>query len=60
MNAVDYPGTHQPELYWLGFADGSSQPLKRGHVGMEVAKAAKYKVLHQTQSKLADEEKWRY
>lgn len=56
MNAVDYPRTHQLELYWLGFANGSLQPLKSKHVGTEVVKATEYKILNKTQSVLADKE----
>ena len=56
MNAVDYPRTHQLELYWLGFANGSLQPLKRKHVGTEVVTASEYKVIHKTLSELADHE----
>lgn len=53
-NAVDYPRTHQLEIYWLGFADGSLQPLKAQHVGTEVVKAKDYSELHATGCKEAD------
>ena len=56
MNAVDYPRTHQLELYWLGFADGSLADLKKLHVGTESVQAKDYKILHNTQSKLANAE----
>jgi len=45
-NAVDYPRTHQLELYWLGFADGSLTPLKKKHVGMESVSASDYQTFH--------------
>ncbi|HBI80474.1 MAG TPA: hypothetical protein DDY04_00630 [Bacteroidales bacterium] len=45
-NAVDYPRTHQLEMYWLGIANGSLSKLKEQHVGTEVVKAADYKQLH--------------
>ena len=45
-NAVDYPRTHQLELYWLGFTSGSLTPLKKKHVGTESVTAKEYKTLH--------------
>lgn len=45
-NAVDYPRTHQLELYWLGFASGSLVPLKKQHIGTENVYAKDYKELH--------------
>lgn len=45
-NAIDYPRTHQLEMYWLGIANGSLSKLKEQHVGTEVVKAADYKQLH--------------
>jgi len=45
-NAVDYPRTHQLEMYWLGIANGSLTPLKRKHVGTESVKAEEYRTLH--------------
>jgi DNA modification methylase len=47
-NAVDYPRTHQLEMYWLGFASGSLTPLKRKHVGTENVRAHEYNSLHKT------------
>lgn len=47
-NAVDYPRTHQLEIYWLGFADGSLQPLKAQHVGTEVVRSKEYSELQLT------------
>lgn len=45
-NAVDYPRTHQLEMYWLGLAEGSLISLKKQHIGTESVKAADYKKLH--------------
>lgn len=53
-NAVDYPRTHQLEIYWLGFASGSLQPLKKHHVGTEVVQATDYSILHKTGCRKAD------
>lgn len=47
-NAVDYPRTHQLEMYWLGIASGSLQTLKRRHVGTEVVRAQEYDRLQLT------------
>ncbi len=44
-NAVDYPRTHQLEMYWLGLADGSLAELKKQHIGTESVKADDYKKL---------------
>lgn len=46
VNAVDYPRTHQLELYWLGFESGSLTPLKKKHVGTEAVSVAEYSRLH--------------
>lgn len=46
VNAVDYPRTHQLELYWLGFASGSLVPLKRKHIGTENVPARLYNEFH--------------
>ncbi len=53
-NAVDYPRTHQLELYWLGLASGSLQPLKRLHVGTEAVCAKDYTIPHKTGCRAAD------
>ena len=53
-NAVDYPRTHQLEIYWLGFANGSLQPLKKQHVGTEAVTAKDYAELHKTGCEQAD------
>ena len=54
LNAVDYPRTHQLEIYWLGFVKGSLRDLKREHVGTEVVSAKDYKTLHLTGIDSAD------
>lgn len=54
VNAVDYPRTHQLEIYWLGFANGSLQPLKKHHVGTEAVYAKDYAELHKTACEQAD------
>ena len=54
LNAVDYPRTHQLEMYWLGFADGSLRDLKRKHVGTEVVRAKEYSELRKTGIESAD------
>lgn len=49
INAVDYPRTHQLEMYMLDLAP-PGQPLaeaKRAHIGTEVVRAADYQTLHQ-------------
>jgi len=53
-NAVDYPRTHQLEIYWLGFENGSLTPLKRQHVGTESVLLEDYKELHKLYIKEAD------
>lgn len=47
VNAVDYPRTHQLEMYWLGFAQDSLTPLKKQNVGTESVSATHYKVRHE-------------
>ncbi|MCY4160831.1 MAG: hypothetical protein OXE77_03090 [Flavobacteriaceae bacterium] len=54
VNAGDYPRTHQLELYWLGLAHGSLQPLKKRHVGTESVSVSDYKDLHLTGCHPAD------
>ena len=53
-NAVDYPRTHQLELYWLGFADGTLTPLKKKHVGTESVSSQDYRSRHQIGVAAAD------
>ena len=42
VNAVDYPRTHQLEMYWLELANGSLSPLKKKHIGTESVTANDY------------------
>ncbi len=53
-NAVDYPRTHQLEIYWLGIANGSLTPLKKKHVGTESVSVENYKNLHKINIPEAD------
>ncbi len=46
VNAVDYPRTHQLEIYWLELEKGSLTPLKKKHVGTESVSINQYKKLH--------------
>ena len=46
VNAVDYPRTHQLELYWLGIEQGSLSQLKKKHVGTEVVSVSQYSSFH--------------
>ena len=55
VNAVDYPRTHQLEIYWLGFSNGSLTPFKEKHIGTESVKATHYKNLHIIGEKFADD-----
>ena len=55
VNAVDYPRTHQLEIYWLGICQGSLTPLKRLHVGTESVLKDAYNHLHEIGDPLADE-----
>ncbi len=55
LNAVDYPRTHQLEMYWLGFENGSLRDLKSRHVGTEVVSAKDYMEFHKTGCAAADE-----
>ena len=45
INAVDYPRTHQLELYWLGLADPKKplSDMKRKYIGTEVVFKKDYK-----------------
>ena len=47
VNAVDYPRTHQLEMYWLGFAQDSLTALKKQNVGTESVSAQHYKLRHE-------------
>ncbi len=53
-NAVDYPRTHQLEMYWLGLANGSLTPMKKNHVGTECVSVDDYKTLHKINIEDAD------
>jgi len=55
VNAVDYPRTHQLEMYWLELVSGSLTPLKKKYIGTENVKAAEYKEFHTIGIKEADE-----
>lgn len=53
-NAVDYPRTHQLEMYWLGLASGSLSKIKETHIGTETVKVNDYKSLHSFGIELID------
>lgn len=55
LNAVDYPRTHQLEMYWLGLANGSLRDIKSRHVGTEVVFSHQYSTLHETGCASADQ-----
>ena len=46
VNAVDYPRTHQLEMYWLGFEQEALLTLKKQNVGTESVSASHYKTEH--------------
>jgi len=46
VNAVDYPRTHQLEIYWLEMENGSLTPLKKKHIGTESVTVKYYNTLH--------------
>lgn len=46
VNAVDYPRTHQLEMYWLDYAQESLIALKKQNVGTESVSAQHYKTEH--------------
>lgn len=54
VNAVDYPRTHQLEIYWLGIENGSLSLLKKQHVGTETVSSSEYQHLHKIGIKDAD------
>ncbi len=54
-NAVDYPRTHQLELYWLGFENGTLTPLKRKFVGTESVSSQDYQFRREIGVAEADE-----
>lgn len=46
INAVDYPRTHQLEMYWLGLlGDGPLSHVKRKYIGTETVYKAEYENL---------------
>lgn len=55
VNAVDYPRTHQLEMYWLGIENGSLVSLKKKHVGTEAVSSIEYQHLHKIGFKDADD-----
>lgn len=55
VNAIDYPRTHQLEMYWLGFAQDSLTALKKQNVGTESVSARDYKQKHKIGVPDADE-----
>jgi DNA modification methylase len=55
INAVDYPRTHQLELYWLGLCSNSLADLKKEHIGTESVYVKDYKKLHLIGVKELDE-----
>lgn len=55
VNAVDYPRTHQLEIYWLGFYEDSLIPLKKQQVGTETVAVKDYQILHKIDIDDADE-----
>ena len=48
INAVDYPRTHQLELYWLNLAKYPLSQMKREYIGTETVYKHEYKVLRHT------------
>ena len=55
VNAVDYPRTHQLEIYWLEIENGSLTPLKKKHIGTESVAVKFYNDLHLIDVKEADD-----
>ena len=55
INAVDYPRTHQLEMYWLGLlGDGPLSRLKRTYIGTETVYKEEYEHLKTTGYKTLD------
>lgn len=49
VNAVDYPRTHQLELYWLGLINGTPlSEIKRNYIGTETVYRSEYDEMQQT------------
>jgi len=55
VNAVDYPRTHQLEIYWLEIENGSLTPLKKKHIGTESVTVKYYNTFHSINIPEADE-----
>ena len=55
INAVDYPRTHQLELYWLGFYSDTLVNLKKRHIGTENVYVKDYKEFKRIGIRLLDE-----
>jgi DNA modification methylase len=55
INAVDYPRTHQLEMYWLGLlGDGPLSKVKRKYIGTETVYKNEYQELKRTGHKTLD------
>ena len=55
INAVDYPRTHQLEMYWLGLlGDGPLSKVKRKYIGTETVYKNEYQELQRTGYKTLD------
>jgi DNA modification methylase len=55
INAVDYPRTHQLEMYWLGLlGDGPLSRVKRKYIGTETVYKNEYQELKSTGHKTLD------
>lgn len=49
VNAVDYPRTHQLELYWLGLINGTPlSEMKRNYIGTETVYRREYDEMQQS------------
>lgn len=54
VNAVDYPRTHQLEIYWLDLAKDSLLELKKLQIGTETVYKKEYESLRRTGIDIAD------
>lgn len=55
INAVDYPRTHQLEMYWLGLlGDGPLSKVKRNYIGTETVYKDEYRELQVSGYKTLD------
>jgi DNA modification methylase len=49
INAVDYPRTHQLEMYWLGhLGEGPLSDVKRNYIGTETVYKSEYSELRES------------